>query len=106
MAASTQKALKTTHGTPLSQQSDQPSGSALDDMTPEEQVVNNVSPLKDRCLHCICPDVHSKAKRSPTAAFVRRQSEAPHPRVQLFTPGWRTTPPLGQQQHTWDKADA
>lgn len=62
-----------THGTPLSQRSDQPSGGALDDMTPEEQVVNNVSPLKDRCLHWTCSDVRSKAQRSQTAAFVRCQ---------------------------------
>lgn len=56
----------------------------LDDMAPEEQVVHNVIPLKDKMPRLGFSDVHRKAKSSLTVTFVRCQSDASHTDVQLF----------------------
>lgn len=42
----------------------------LDDMAPEEQVVHNVIPLKDKMPRLGFSDVHCKAKHSLTVTFV------------------------------------
>lgn len=47
-----------------------------DDKAPEEQVVHNVIPLKDKMPPLRFSDVHRKAKSSLTATFVRCQSGA------------------------------
>lgn len=47
-----------------------------DDTAPEEQVVHNVIPLKDKMPPLSFSDVHRKAKSSLTATFVRCQSDA------------------------------
>lgn len=56
----------------------------LDDMAPEEQVVHNVIPLKDKMPLLGFSDVHRKAKSSLTVTFVRCQSDASQTDVQLF----------------------
>lgn len=56
----------------------------LDDMAPEEQVVHNVIPLKDKMPLLAFSDVHHKTKSSLTATFVRCQSDASQTDVQLF----------------------
>lgn len=50
----------------------------LDDMAPEEQVVHNVIPLKDKMPLLGFSDVHCKAKSSLTVTFVRCQSDFLH----------------------------
>lgn len=64
----------------------------LDDMAPEEQVVHNVIPLKDKMPLLGFSDVHCKAKSSLTVTFVRCQSDASHTDVQLLTAGLLKTP--------------
>ena len=64
----------------------------LDDMAPEEQVVHNVIPLKDKMPPLGFSDVQRKAKSSLTVTFVRCQSDASHTDVQLFTAGLEKTP--------------
>lgn len=55
-----------------------------DDTAPEEQVVHNVIPLKDKMPPLRFSDVQRKAKSSLTATFVRCQSGASRPEVR----GW------------------
>lgn len=55
-----------------------------DDTAPEEQVVYNVIPLKDKMPPLSFSDVHRKAKSSLTATFVRCQSGASHTEVRLL----------------------
>lgn len=65
----------------------------LDDMAPEEQVVHNVIPLKDKMPPLGFSDVHRKAKSSLTVTFVRCQSDASQTDVPLFffTAGFLTS---------------
>ncbi len=63
------------------------------DMAPEEQVVHNVIPLKDKMPPLGFSDVHRRAKSSLTVTFVRCQSDASHNTdAQLFTAGLLKTP--------------
>lgn len=55
-----------------------------DGTAPEEQVVHNVIPLKDKMPPLSFSDVHRKAKSSLTATFVRCQSDASHAGVRGF----------------------
>lgn len=55
----------------------------LDGMAPEEQVVHNAIPLKDKMSRLGFSDVHRKAKRGPAVTLVRCQSDALHTDVQL-----------------------
>lgn len=55
-----------------------------DDRAPEEQVVHNVIPLKDKMPPLSFSDVHRKAKSSLTATFVRCQSDASRNEVGEF----------------------
>lgn len=57
----------------------------LDERAPEEQVVHNVIPLKDKMPRPGFSDVHGKAQRGLTVTFVRCQSDASHTDVRLFT---------------------
>lgn len=74
--------------TTLPEQSDRPAAlfvTTLDERAPEEQVVHNVIPLKDKMPRPGFSDVHGKAKRGLTVTFVRCQSDASHTDVRLFT---------------------
>lgn len=62
-----------------------------DGNAPEEQVVHNVIPLKDKMPPLSFSDVHRKAKSSLTATLVRCQSDASHAGVRgfiYFIAGW------------------
>lgn len=74
------------------------------DMAPEEQVVHNAIPLKDKMPPLGFSDVHGKAKSSPTVTFVRCQSDASHTDVRLFKPG-RIAEHAAATQAVWGERD-